>query len=158
MSILRQGSLRFFERKVSMPLNVCQTQKIVEADITSLCSDCLSRPGCVKASMHELLSLTTVPANEHKLSIITECDTYKPSNERPAFKASLWPNLIHAGVKNNCNSCPNEEMKKCDYHHALVSLTVTAKRGGEVLEATVFCCGDVSPLHRIHQIAEPSGD
>jgi len=138
-----------------MPLNVCQTQKVVDRDIRALCDDCLDRPGCLKAAMHETVGLFAVARDEHKLSIITECDTYRPTDGRAAFKASLWPQLIAAGVRHNCHDCPAEEMKACDYRHELVKLTTTAKRRGEGLEVTVFCCGEVAPHRRLLTISEP---
>lgn len=139
-----------------MPLNRCQTAQVVEHDIRALCDDCLERPKCLKASMHETIGLLAVHPDEHKLSIITECDTYRPSDGRPAFKASLWPQLIKAGVKHNCHSCPVEEMRGCVYRERLIELTTTSKKRGEGLEATVFCCGDAAPEHRLIQIGEPS--
>lgn len=139
-----------------MPLNRCQTEKVVARGIRSLCEDCLDSKRCVKKAAHDNLALVVRPG-EHQLSAITECGTYRPSDARPAFNASLWPQLIVAGVRHSCDSCPADELKRCGYRHALVSLTVASKRAGENLEATVYCCGEASALSRLHQIDEPRG-
>ena len=131
-----------------MPREQCQTRKLADADVTSLCFSCVNRPSCAKAVASEVIGEAAEPGIR-RIHIIGGCDEYDGPGDR-----DLRPTLWEAQAIDLCCGCPSSEKDGCRTNDALDRLARAARKGGGNLRPVMICC--TSTGERLYQIAEPS--
>jgi hypothetical protein len=132
-----------------MHADVCQTDKVAQAKIASICKECSGNGFCIW--QHHAASVAAKEdAGMHRQQVIDSCSFFRDVKKDSDWDGDQRPALFEAGVHDLCGGCPSSLDRSCGRRRELDAITrISLGYPGWVHVSIVTCKPKGNGLYQI---------